>query len=117
MEDESLIALDLVDKLERLGADEVRSASTEEDSLAVLEEHSFDYALLDGNLHGRSVENVAAALSRHKIPFVFVTGYGRAGLPVAFQQAPVLAKPINDEQLLEALTALPKSGKVVRLKS
>jgi PAS domain S-box-containing protein len=117
VEDESLIALDLVDKLERLGADEVRSASTEQESLAVLEEHSFDCALLDANLHGRSVENVAAALTRRKIPFVFVTGYGRDGLPVAFRQASVLAKPINDEQLLEAVNALPKAGNGVRLKS
>jgi PAS domain S-box-containing protein len=116
VEDESLIALDLIDILERLGADEVQSASTEEESLAVLEEHSFDCALLDANLHGRSVENVAAALTRRKIPFVFITGYGRAGLPVSLQQAPVLAKPINDEQLFEAVTALLKPGKVVRLK-
>jgi CheY-like chemotaxis protein len=57
-------------------------------------------------------------LTRHKIPFVFVTGYGRAGLPAGFGQAPVLAKPVSDEQLLEAVTTLaPNSRKVVHLKS
>jgi CheY-like chemotaxis protein len=84
----------------------------------LLEKDTFDYALLDANLHGRSVENIAAALTRHKIPFVFVTGYGRAGLPAGFGQMPVLAKPVSDEQLLEAVTTLaPKSRKVVHLKS
>ena len=118
VEDESLIALDLVDRLERLGAAEVRPASTEQESLSLLEEHSFDCALLDANLHGRPVENVAAALTQYRIPFVFITGYGRIGLPAAFQQAPVLAKPINDGELLEAVTALvSKPRNVVRLKS
>ena len=118
VEDELLIALNLVDTLERLGADEARAVSTEQEACVLLEKHTFDCALLDANLHGRSVENIAAALTRHKIPFVFVTGYGRAGLPAGFGQTPVLAKPVSDEQLLEAVTALaPNSRKVVHLKS
>jgi PAS domain S-box-containing protein len=118
VEDESLIALNLVDTLERLGADEARAVSTEQEACVLLEKHTFDCALLDANLHGRSVENIAAALTRHKIPFVFVTGYGRAGLPAGFGQMPVLAKPVSDEQLLEAVTTLaPNSRKVVHLKS
>jgi CheY-like chemotaxis protein len=118
VEDESLIALDLVDTLRRLGADQARSVSTEQEASVLLEKDTFDCALLDANLHGRSVENIAAALARRKIPFVFVTGYGRAGLPAGFGQAPVLAKPVSDEQLLEAVTTLAsKSRKVVHLKS
>jgi CheY-like chemotaxis protein len=119
VEDESLIAIDLVDTLEKLGAQEARAVSTESECLGVLEEeNAFDCALLDANLHGRSVENIAAALTRRKIPFVFVTGYGREGLPAAFQQAPVLAKPVSREQLLKALNArVSKPGKVVQLNS
>jgi CheY-like chemotaxis protein len=118
VEDESLIALDLVGTLERLGAGDVRRASTEHESLLLLEQHSFDCALLDANLHGRPVENIAVALTRRAIPFVFVTGYGRAGLPAAFQQTPVLTKPINDDQLLEAVTTLMlKPSNVVSFKS
>jgi CheY-like chemotaxis protein len=118
VEDESLIALDLVDTLERLGAGEVRPASTEHESLLLLEQHSFDCALLDANLHGRPVENIAVALTQRRIPFVFITGYGRAGLPAAFQQAPVLAKPINDNELLATVAVLvSKPRNVVRLKS
>jgi PAS domain S-box-containing protein len=118
VEDESLLALDLVDTLKRLGASEVHSASSEQESLSLLEQHSFDCAFLDANLHGRPVDNIAAALTRRRIPFVFVTGYDRTGLPATFQRAPVLAKPINDYELVEALTALlSKPGNVIRLKS
>jgi CheY-like chemotaxis protein len=118
VEDESLIALDMVDTLQRLGADEVRVVSTETEACILLEKDSFDCALLDANLHGRSVENIAAALTRRKVPFAFVTGYGRSGLPAGFALAPVLAKPVNGEQLLEAVTTLAsKSRKLVHLKS
>ncbi len=117
VEDESLIALDLVDTLERYGACEARAVSSERECLQLLEENAFDCALLDANLHGRSVENIAAALSRRQIPFVFVTGYGRAGLPPEFQQLPVLAKPVSEEQLVEVVTTLTtKPTKVVRLR-
>jgi FixJ family two-component response regulator len=73
---------------------------------------------LDANLHGRSVDEIAAALTRRKIPFVFITGYGRIGLPTSFQQAPVLPKPVSDEQLFDAITGIvSRPRKVLPLKS
>jgi PAS domain S-box-containing protein len=116
VEDESLIALDLVDMLEKLGAEEAQAVSNEPECLDLLERDVFDCALLDGNLNGRSVENIAAALTRRKIPFVFVTGYGREGLPAGFQQAPVLAKPVTSEQLVQSVTTrVSKPSSVTRL--
>ena len=103
VEDESLIALDLIDRLDKFGCESVRTVSAEEDCLKALEESVFDCALLDANLHGRPVDTIAAALARRQVPFVFVTGYGRAGLPIAFEQAPVLSKPVTDDQLIEAI--------------
>ncbi|HLH97865.1 MAG TPA: response regulator [Xanthobacteraceae bacterium] len=118
VEDESLIAMDLVDTLERLGAGDVRSVSTESEGLALLEAVSFDCALLDANLHGRSVAKIAEALTERQVPFVFVTGYGRSGLPAEFQQMPVLAKPVDDERLVEAVTGLlSEPGKMLKLQS
>ena len=106
VEDESLIAMDFVDTLERFGADEARSVSTERACLDALEASTFDCTLLDANLHGHRVDGIAAALARRQIPFVFITGYGQSGLPTAFQQAPVLAKPVTEAQLLAAVAAL-----------
>ena len=106
VEDESLIALDLVDRLETAGAEVAAPVSTEEQALDVIGDGDFDCALLDANLHGEPVDGIAAALVRRTIPFVFITGYGRSGLPVSFQHAPVLSKPVNDEQLFDAISGI-----------
>jgi CheY-like chemotaxis protein len=118
-EDESLIALDLMDRLEKAGAAVALPVSTENEALQVIEYGAqFDCALVDANLHGRPVDDIAAALTRCKIPFVFVTGYGQAGLPPSFKHAPVVPKPVNDDQLFDTVTRIAaKPGKVVRLKS
>jgi hypothetical protein len=77
-----------------------------------------DGALLDGNLHGKPVDDIAAALTRQNIPFLFVTGYGRETLPLAFRQAAILGKPFTDQQLLEAAEKLmPPSADMLRLRN
>ena len=49
---------------------------------------------------------LAAALRQRKIPFAFLTGYGREALPEGFQEALVLTKPVREEQLLAALDSI-----------
>ena len=51
----------------------------------LIEAGEFDAALLDGNLAGKPVDDLAIALTRRGMPFVFVTGYGRDALPVGFR--------------------------------
>jgi len=41
------------------------------------------------------LRDIAAALTRRNIPFVFVTGYGREALPESFGQSSVLTKPFT----------------------
>jgi PAS domain S-box-containing protein len=115
IEDESLIALDLMDRLEKAGAD-VQAVSTEKEALRAIEDGVFEGALLDANLHGRSVAPVAAALTSRKIPFVFVTGYGADGLPTSFKHVSVLAKPVSDEEIFAAIARITTTpAGVVRL--
>jgi CheY-like chemotaxis protein len=117
VEDEPLIALQLVGSLETAGADRVRSVGTEEEALQVIENDDFDCVLLDANLHGRSVDRIAATLTRHRMPFIFITGYGREYLPLSFRQAQTLDKPVSERQLLEAITKLlSTSGSVAQLR-
>jgi signal transduction histidine kinase/DNA-binding response OmpR family regulator len=117
VEDEPLIALQLVGSLETAGADRVRSVGTEEEALEVIENDDFDCVLLDANLHGRPVDGIAATLTRHRMPFIFITGYGRENLPLSFRQAQTLDKPVSDRQLLEAITKLlSTSGSVAQLR-
>ncbi len=117
IEDEPLIALALVSSLEAVGAEVARPLGTEREALAAIERSDADAALLDANLHGKPVGEIAAALTRRRIPFIFVTGYGRESLPESFRHAAILAKPFTDKQLFDAVTALASPTNVTRLKA
>jgi CheY-like chemotaxis protein len=74
-------------------------------------------ALLDNNLGGEPVDEITAALTRRKVPFLFVTGYGSASLPRAFGKVALVAKPFSQQQLVEAAAQLvDQRGDIVRLK-
>lgn len=103
IEDEPLVALIVQSALEDAGATDVQTAGTVEQALSVIEEQRFSAAILDGNLHGKAVDGVAAALTRRQIPFVFVSGYGRDGLPAGFGGVEVVTKPFKPEQLVAAI--------------
>jgi len=80
--------------------------SSEEEALSALKATRFDKAALDVNLHGRQVRAVPSAMVRSAVPFLFVTGYGRAALPPGFEQVPTLNKPFNNQKLVDSLGAL-----------
>jgi CheY-like chemotaxis protein len=65
-----------------------------------------DAALLDANIRGRPVDEIARTLTARNIPFAFVTGYGRDALPHGFQDAVILKKPFREDDLLTALQLL-----------
>jgi PAS domain S-box-containing protein len=116
VEDEPLVALDIAAGLQEAGAEVLASTGSVKEALDTIESRALDAALLDGNLHGRPVDEVGAALTRRKVPFLFVTGYGRESLPRAFGHAPVLSKPFSQQQLIEAAGRLvDPPGDVVHL--
>jgi CheY-like chemotaxis protein len=117
VEDEPLVALDIVSGLQDAGAEIAGPAGTEKDALQIVETTALDAALLDANLHGRPVDQVAAALTRRNVPFVFISGHTREGLPAAFASAPLLGKPFSHQQLVEAVgRLLQRNDNVARFK-
>jgi len=102
VEDEPLIALELATILEAAGAEVVGPAGTSEEALRFIEENALDGVLLDGNLKGKPVDDIAAVLADRKVPFVFVSGYGRDSLPATFEKVPLLGKPFHPDQLIDA---------------
>jgi PAS domain S-box-containing protein len=118
VEDEALIAMVAVDYLEEAGCIVVGPASTIEAALALVQSSAIDAALLDGNLGGRPVDEIAAALTRQNVPFAFVTGYGRDALPPAFRDAVTVEKPFAQHQLVAALERIlaTSGGNVVDMK-
>jgi two-component sensor histidine kinase len=118
IEDEPLISMDLEANLTRAGCDIVGPASTLDQAKLLVEKADFDAALVDANLAGRPVDELASALTRRNIPFAFVTGYGREALPAAFGAGIVLDKPFTQEQLLTMVGQLFDRGAgVVQLRS
>ncbi|MGE6784483.1 response regulator [Ensifer adhaerens] len=112
IEDEALIAFEIASILENEEVKVAGPASTVDDALRIIEQEELDAALVDANLRGQPVGEIASALTQKQIPFAFVTGYGREALPAGFAGTTMLAKPFNPEELLEAaalLVARPKA--------
>jgi len=110
IEDEPLIGMVLTDYLTDAGCIPVGPAQNVERALALIREETFDVALVDGNLAGRSVDEIAVALTQRRTPFAFVTGYGREALPIGFQEALIVEKPFTQDQVSGALKRLLSPG-------
>lgn len=104
VEDEALIASFLEDALTDLGCEVIGPASTMKDALRLAREAAIDGAGLDINIAGEKVYAVADILAERGLPFVFMTGYGKAGLRESDRGRPVLQKPYNLERLVEIMT-------------
>jgi hypothetical protein len=62
------------------------------------------------NVAGEPIYPVAEALDARKIPFVFSTGYGSAGIKDAFRNRPVLQKPFAQNDLKQKLLLARQDG-------
>ena len=109
VEDESLIAMLVEDGLETLGYEVVGPVGTVDAALRLVEQTPFDLALLDINLGGKQSFPIAEALESRGIPYVFLTGYDRSSLPLAFQHRFGLQKPFRMSALQQALEKLQGS--------
>src|SRR5262249_47185537 len=117
VEDEPLIAMDICAVLSEAECDVVGPAANLGKAMELIAAGNFDAALLDANLGGHPVDELAAALTRRNIPFAFLTGYGREGLPQAFRHAPMIGKPFMPEHALKVLVQLlRRDGEIVPLR-
>ncbi|WP_149538693.1 response regulator [Siccirubricoccus phaeus] len=67
-------------------------------------------AVLDIDLQGEQVFPLEEALLQHRVPCLFVTGYGRLALPAPWPGAMLLEKPFNEQRLLQGLAAAVAAG-------
>ncbi|MBW8752597.1 MAG: response regulator [Sphingomonadales bacterium] len=102
-DDEPLIAMNLAEELEAVGAAVVGPAGTLENALALFADERVDVALLDVMLGNDFVYPLADKLAARGTPYAFATGYGVEMLPPDYADVPVCAKPFATDAVVETL--------------
>lgn len=106
VEDEMTVALLIEDMVSELAYEVAAVVPRLEDAMRLLDSDSFDLAILDVHLGGRTVFPFAAELEMREIPFLFATAYGPRGIPQEFHNHLVLQKPFGPVELRRALIDL-----------
>ena len=106
VEDEAMVSMMLEDMLVDLGCVVVGPAANVASGLALARTAAVDAAVLDVNLAGEKAFPIADALAERGIPFIYATGYGRAGLRDADNAPPVVQKPYSVDDLARHLRAV-----------
>src|SRR5262249_46398199 len=106
VEDEYFLAKDISQCLIEAGADTIGPFATAEDALQRIDGMTLSGALLDINLKGRMAFDVAEALKKRNIPFVFATGYDGSVIPPHLRGAPRWEKPFDTDELVRTLTQI-----------
>jgi two-component sensor histidine kinase/CheY-like chemotaxis protein len=103
VEDEALIAGQIESLLVRQGCLVSGPVPSLDGALGLARSEPLDAAILDVNLSGSRSEAVANTRRERAIPLIVLTGYADSGLSAAFHGAPVVAKPFDEEVLLNIL--------------
>jgi CheY-like chemotaxis protein len=99
VEDDALIALEIVDILERDGCAVVGAPGNLPAALDIARKATIDFALLDFNLGSGNAEAVAHVLDRRAIPFALVTAYPGCVLPEGVRGRPRIQKPFTASEI------------------
>ena len=107
IEDDYVIATDLVDMLSSVGAVPVGPIGRVDEALALASDQSvaLDLAILDVDLHGTATYGVVDALTARGVPVVLTTGFSSDALDPAYRALPRLEKPVGQRALLALLRA------------
>ena len=108
VEDEIVVAMDLVSIIRDAGAEVVGPAMSVREALRLIESHEITAAIVDVNLGKEDSLPVALRLVDANIPFVFHTGNGTKVSMEPWPQAPIVEKPAAPEKLIAAVAALAK---------
>jgi CheY-like chemotaxis protein len=106
VEDEMTVAMLIEDMVSELAYEVAAVVPRLEDAMRMVDSETFDLAMLDVHLNGKTVFPFAEALKERDIPFLFATAYGPRGLPEEYQDHLVLQKPFGPVELKRALMEL-----------
>jgi two-component SAPR family response regulator len=104
VEDEIMVAFEMVDLLEDMGFQIVGPSIHLEDAKSIAKKQDIDVAFLDVNLgSGATSQPVAETLRARGIPFVFITAYDRNQINFVTPEDKVLKKPVSRDILARTL--------------
>lgn len=103
VEDDYLIAEEVIRTLKEAGAEIIGPAPTVQTAMGLAASPDIDGAILDINLRGELAFAVADALHDRGVPFILTTGYDTAVLPERFACVPRCEKPFDLRGLRRAL--------------
>jgi CheY-like chemotaxis protein len=111
VEDEPLIAMDVVQGLEAAGA-VVSLARSLRDALEKVEAPGLSAAVLDHRLSDGDTSRICERLNARNIPFVIYSGYSK--LDGECSEGNLVHKPVAPEALVDAVVQLGTSRPTVR---
>lgn len=106
VEDDFLIAQEIVDELHAMGIEKVELAATLSQGEECLRKNKFGLAILDVNLGSDLVFPLAEKLSRKHVPFIFCTAISARDMPAKWSRFPTLQKPFDKANLAELIPML-----------
>ncbi|MBB3711638.1 CheY-like chemotaxis protein [Limimaricola variabilis] len=101
VEDESILAMLGEDVLSEAGCAVIVAMRLNE-AMQIARESEIDLAIIDVNLGNETSYPLAEWLKTRGIPFVFATGYAKAGLSPGFAAYSCVQKPYDPDQLIAA---------------
>ncbi|CAN7623294.1 response regulator [Phenylobacterium sp. LjRoot97] len=107
VEDDWLLAQEVVGLLQRAGVVVLGPAPRIEDALRIIAAGDLDAALLNINLSGEMSYPIADALAARQVRFAFLTGYTAEVVPARFSATPLYEKPADPRLALLKLFAPP----------
>lgn len=115
LEDEPLIAMLLVDILERAGCMIAGPSYDVAQALALVSGENIDVAVLDVNLGaGVTSAPVADELAKLGIPFIYATGYADSNPSGAAGGRLMIGKPYNEPELIAGLLSAVDAAEASR---
>lgn len=103
VEDEAMVAMLIEDLLVELGYRTTGPVARVSEALACVAADEIDGAVLDVTLIDGKSFPIADALFARGIPFVFLTGYGLAGIDEPYRSHPVVQKPFTRDLFEQTL--------------
>ncbi|WP_426000125.1 response regulator [Caulobacter sp. DWR1-3-2b1] len=104
VEDDFMLADEIVTELSDAGAVIIGPAGTIEDAVALIgSEPDIDGAVLDANLRGEMVFPAADLLLTRGVPFVFTTGYDASTFPPRYDHIVRCEKPTDIRRVTLAI--------------